>query len=165
MYSTVIAYFLWLIGGCGVLGLHRFYLGKPATGFLYLCTGGLCFIGAFYDLVTMPAQVREANLRLQIRDSMDMGHGYFPRREADDLYRRKETLEHAILRAAKKNKGFVTPSDIALEADVSLEEAKAELEKLAKNGSAEMRVRKSGVIVYCFPDFMSDRNGEGFEDI
>ncbi len=164
MYSTGIAYFLWLIGGFGALGLHRFYLGKFGTGILYLCTGGVCMIGSVYDFFTLSNQVREANIRAQIRDAMDLKPlGRFPRQAEDEGRRRKESIEHAILRAAKKNSGIVTPSDIALEAEVSLEEAKTQLERLAKNGFAEMRIRKSGVIVYCFPDFLVDRNASEFE--
>ena len=35
----------------GVIGVHRFYVGKIGTGILYLCTGGLFGIGWLVDLV------------------------------------------------------------------------------------------------------------------
>jgi hypothetical protein len=60
MYKLGIAYLLWLIG-FGAFGLQRFYLGKIATGILWLCTGGLFGIGSLYDLLTLPFQVKEAN--------------------------------------------------------------------------------------------------------
>ena len=47
----------------GVFGVHRFYLGKIATGLLYLLTGGLLLIGVLYDLWTLNAQVSEINTR------------------------------------------------------------------------------------------------------
>jgi len=37
----------------GFLGLHRFYVVKKKSGFLYLFTGGLLFIGVFYDIYLM----------------------------------------------------------------------------------------------------------------
>lgn len=37
----------------GVLGAHRFYEGKIATGILWACTGGLFGIGWFIDLLIL----------------------------------------------------------------------------------------------------------------
>ncbi len=45
----------------GVLGIHRFYLGRVATGILWLLTGGLFFVGYLYDLWTLNDMVHEAN--------------------------------------------------------------------------------------------------------
>jgi len=45
----------------GVLGIHRFYMGKVFTGLLYLCTGGLLFIGILYDFLTLNEQLSEIN--------------------------------------------------------------------------------------------------------
>ncbi|QDU96014.1 NINE protein [Lignipirellula cremea] len=45
----------------GPLGIHRFYLGKPMTGVLYLLTGGLVGIGLLYDLLTLNEQISARN--------------------------------------------------------------------------------------------------------
>ena len=45
----------------GFFGIHRFYLGKPLTGILYLLTGGLLGVGWIYDLFTLNEQVDERN--------------------------------------------------------------------------------------------------------
>lgn len=45
----------------GLLGVHRFYLGKWVTGLLWLFTGGLAGFGLLYDFWTMNGQVSEAN--------------------------------------------------------------------------------------------------------
>lgn len=169
VYNVGIAYFLWLISGFGALGFHRFYLNKPATGVLWILTGGLGMVGAIYDFFTMSGQVREANIRAELRRALDMGarKSFVPNLRYSDSelieYRRKESLERTILRVAKKNAGIATPSEVALEADVTIEDAKGALEKLVSKGFAELRVRKSGAIVYSFNEFTPDNSG--FEDI
>ncbi len=45
----------------GVFGAHRFYLGKWGTGLLYLCTGGLFFVGWYYDFLTLNSRVSDKN--------------------------------------------------------------------------------------------------------
>ena len=39
----------------GYLGVHRFYVGKIATGILWVCTGGLFGIGWVIDLILIAA--------------------------------------------------------------------------------------------------------------
>jgi TM2 domain-containing membrane protein YozV len=45
----------------GVLGIHRFYLGRVVSGVVWLLTGGLFLVGYLYDLWTLNDQVHEAN--------------------------------------------------------------------------------------------------------
>jgi TM2 domain-containing membrane protein YozV len=45
----------------GVLGVHRFYMGKWGTGLLYLFTLGLVGLGVLYDFCTLNSQVSELN--------------------------------------------------------------------------------------------------------
>jgi TM2 domain-containing membrane protein YozV len=49
----------------GVLGIHRFYLGKWITGLLYLVSAGLFGIGYLYDYWTLNEQVSEQNRNLR----------------------------------------------------------------------------------------------------
>lgn len=62
MKSTLLAYLLWFLGGCGVLGIHRFYLGRWVTGLIWLLTGGLFVVGAIIDLFLIPSMVTVENL-------------------------------------------------------------------------------------------------------
>ncbi|MFT4976770.1 MAG: TM2 domain-containing membrane protein YozV [Myxococcota bacterium] len=59
--SGAAAYGLALLGFLGLAGLHRFYLGRPLTGLLWLFTGGLCMLGTVADLLFMPGLLRDAN--------------------------------------------------------------------------------------------------------
>ncbi len=45
----------------GIFGIHRFYLGKWLTGFVWLFTGGLFLLGWLYDLWTLNEQVDAVN--------------------------------------------------------------------------------------------------------
>lgn len=165
-YNVGVAYLLWFLSMGGWFGLHRFYLGKKGTGFLWLITGGMCYIGSIYDLFTLSRQVEEANIKYAVEARVrgelayadSAGTGYAPYGAAPAP--KPDSPEKVILRVARKNGGFVTPGEAALEGDISVDEARKQLDKLASKGSAEMRVRSSGVIVYFFPEF----SGEGRND-
>ncbi len=154
-FSLQTAYILWLPSFFGFAGLHRLYLGKTGTGILYFFTGGLAMIGTIYDFFAMPRLVRES--RFNSLEFFDEGLG----REWASLIggKPKDSIERVILRTAKMNQGITTPSEVALEGDYSIEEARMKLEELAGKGFAEMRIRESGTVVYAFPDFLS-KSGE-----
>ena len=155
LYKLSIAYFLWLISGFGALGFHRFYLGRFGTGLLWLFTGGLAGIGALFDLFYIPTMVRDENLKLGYRNALSSDPDFYvSERRAEPSP--KESLEKVILRTAKKNGGVATPGEVALEGDIPLEEAKKALEQLVSGGYADIRVRKSGAIVYVFTEFLQD---------
>lgn len=171
MYSTALTYLLWFLGGFGALGFHRFYLGKIGTGLLYMFTGGLAGIGCVYDFFTIPMQVRDANVEARYRRALDFGSPYGDGPQVRQEFRReigkgsnKDTIERVILRTAKKNSGIATPSEVALDADISLDDAKKNLEQLVSRGFAEVRVNRNGTLVYVFPDFATDDTERNLED-
>ena len=45
----------------GILGIHRFYMGKWLTGVVYLLTGGIFLVGYLYDYWTLNDQISALN--------------------------------------------------------------------------------------------------------
>lgn len=60
--STGTTYLFWFF--FGAFGAHKFYLGRPFMGVLYALSLGFIGMGVFFDLFTIPAQVRRANAKL-----------------------------------------------------------------------------------------------------
>jgi hypothetical protein len=149
-YSRGTAYLLWALCLFGVSGIHRFYLGRIGTGILWLCTWGLFGIGNIIDLFTIPNMVdAETARRLPAR-----APGGLPL-DPDVTAAAIEPIETVILRAAKAHGGVVTPTEVAVDGDYSLDESKACLDDLVSRGHAELRVRRSGGMVYVFPDLLT----------
>lgn len=55
------AFALWCAGLFGACGVHRLYLGKTVTGFVWLFTFGLLGFGQVFDLVMLSDWVKSAN--------------------------------------------------------------------------------------------------------
>ena len=118
-------------------------------------------VGSIYDFLTLPGQVREANIRRAIYEGAGRGFVNYRQgwRNVNDgeahIVREKESVERTILRIAKENKGVLTASEVALAANISIEDAKRDLDALVSKGFAELRVRKSGTLVYTIPELMN----------
>ena len=127
-------------------------------------------VGSVYDFITLPGQVREANIckalfdsgQRQFRSAGTPDWRYAEDAKARVVGSKKESLEQIILQIAKENKGILSVSEVALSADISIEEAKKKLDSLVTKGFADLRVRKSGTLVYVIPD-MADKD-EPLED-
>lgn len=55
--KTSVAFLLWCVGCFGIFGLHRLYVGKIGTALLWMCTGGVCGLGALLDLFNLGGMV------------------------------------------------------------------------------------------------------------
>ena len=64
--GTRATYLLWFLGGFGILGLHRLYLGRWVTFLIWLATGGVFLVGALADLFLIPGMVQVENLARQL---------------------------------------------------------------------------------------------------
>jgi TM2 domain-containing membrane protein YozV len=162
------SYLLALASVFGFAGIHRFYLGKPVSGFFYLITWGWGGIGTLIDLINMPKLVDETNRQLYIEQRLDEdeyedGMRYRvaapqPQPAARPSVPRQEakSLEHLALILAEENGGILTASQLALESGLPAAQAKDELEQMLIKGFATIAQRRNGNEVYVFRDFLTD---------
>ncbi len=85
MKSVGMAYVLWMFG------FHRFYLGRPVSGLLYLMTCGGIGLWGLLDLLLIPGIVNEENAAFAslfagkaINIHVGDNHGRRRRRRDDD---------------------------------------------------------------------------------
>ena len=62
--SPLIAYIFWLVPPLGMLGMHRYYLGRHLSGLLYTCTMSLFMFGWIVDALLIPRLTRSSNQRV-----------------------------------------------------------------------------------------------------
>lgn len=86
--SKEIAFLLLIFAGW--IGAHRFYLGKNASGILYLFTFGLFGFGIIIDLFSISDQVDACNMREQLKNT-----AYNP-----------EVMNEAVAKLAKANEAM-----------------------------------------------------------
>eukprot|EP01111_Echinosteliopsis_oligospora_P010452 TRINITY_DN324_c0_g1_i1.p1 TRINITY_DN324_c0_g1~~TRINITY_DN324_c0_g1_i1.p1 ORF type:complete len:130 (+),score=25.53 TRINITY_DN324_c0_g1_i1:223-612(+) len=72
--DIVVAYILWFF--LGLLGIHRFYLGRTVSGIIYLFTAGLFGIGWLIDICLIPGMVQEENARHDYHHHGHHHHGH-----------------------------------------------------------------------------------------
>lgn len=146
-FKDGIAYGLWAGWLFGFAGLHRFYMGKYGTGFLWLFTWGLFGIGQIYDLITMRRRIDEANLLEEAR-SLRENRLAAPRR----------TPEQLLLDAAMEQGGKLTVTQAAMLTGYSFQEAEQLLRGMVASGYVDVgNEPESGVIVYYFPELQAMR--------
>ena len=152
-YSPGVAFGLWLACLFGLAGIHRFYLGKPVTGVIWLFTWGLFGIGQLVDLVRLRDMVEDQNIltdgRRQRRLTRAERKALPPAPSRDPV----EELRQTLLKAAASRGGSISVTQGVLASGKSFEEVEAALDAMAKKGYADIdNDPKSGVVVYKFGD-------------
>ncbi len=140
-YKDGIAYGMWAGWLFGFGGLHRLYLGKYGTGFIWLFTWGLFGFGQLYDLITLHRQVEEANLLDEAREM---------HRQSRPLPR---TPQQQLLDAAAGERGMLTVTQATQATGLSFKEVEAVLRDMVASGYVDVgNEPESGVVVYYFPE-------------
>jgi TM2 domain-containing membrane protein YozV len=148
-----IAYMLWAACFVGVCGLQRLYLGKIGTGLLYLFTFGLCGVGQFIDLFTLPSMVEDANNRLlvggmQAQLAGSAGLAALPGKRQP---RTTEEFQVALVQAAEAHGGKLTIAEAVGATGRGFTEVQKQLNQMAVNGFIETDSDESGTVFYRFP--------------
>lgn len=152
-YSPGVAFGLWLACLFGLAGIHRFYLGRPVTGVIWLFTWGLLGIGQLVDLVRLRDMVEDQNILSEGRRQRALDRAErkaLPPAPARDP---AEDLRQALLKAAASRGGSISVTQGVLATGKSFEEVEEALDAMAKKGYADIdNDPKSGVVVYKFGD-------------
>jgi len=149
------AYLLWCACFLGMCGLHRIYLGRYGTGFLYLFTFGLLGIGQAIDLFQMGRMVEDENNRLLIRQMGGaelLAAGAAPRGLlARRAPRTTEELQVSLAQAADQHGGRLTVAQAVAATGRSFKDVDRELNRMVVDGYIEVgNDEETGVLVYQF---------------
>lgn len=149
------AYLLWCACFAGMCGLHRIYLGRYGTGFLYLFTFGLFGIGQFIDLFQIGRMVEDENNRLLIREmggAQALAAGAGPRAFIGKRTPRStEELQVSLAQAAEAHNGRLTVAEAVASTGRSFKDVERELNRMVVEGYIQVENdEQSGVLVYAF---------------
>jgi len=150
------AYLLWCGWMIGLGGLHRIYLGRYASGFLYLFTWGLFGVGQFIDLFQMGRLVEDENNRLLIRElggaeaiaAASKPAGLLASRRAP---RSTEEFEVSLAQAAQQHGGKLTVAEAVAATGRSFKDVEKALNRMVVEGYIDVdNDENSGALVYRF---------------
>lgn len=165
-HSKGMSFLLWLACLFGVCGIHRFYLGRPGSGILYLLTFGLFGVGQLVDLFLLPGMVDEANTKtaaFQALAEKRMLSGFQPAPlalppmrglvEADS----PEKLRIKLVQAAAQYGGKLSVTQGVMATGKSFEDIERALDDMVRSGYVDVtNDENTGVVVYNFGQLQAD---------
>jgi TM2 domain-containing membrane protein YozV len=132
----IASYILCAAGFFGIGGLHRLYNGKIATGLLWLCTGGLLYIGQLVDLLLIPNMVDEYEQNLRLKAGVSpLGLPINQPIVNSQIYRPTgNQLMVKLLEAAETKGGSLTVTQGVKATGASFQEVEKVLKEMLKSG-------------------------------
>lgn len=160
-YQTSTAIILWFGWLFGFAGLHRFYLGKPVSGIIYLLTWGLFGFGQVFDLLRLRRMVNDENLKLVGREALALQRaGYHPvhpnQRQLpagppQPQRSPEEIMRQQLMQAAAQHGGRISVSQGVMATGKDFAEVEKMLDAMAHSGYVGIdNDPDSGVLVYTF---------------
>jgi hypothetical protein len=154
LHSKGVSYLLWAGWLFGLGGLHRFYLGKPVSGFFYAITWGFFGVGQIIDLFRLPGLVRRHNLKLLQEEAQVMAQlsgAPFPV-AALPAQPPQPNLRQLLLQAAVKHDGRLSVTQGVLATGLDFAEVEKALDDMLRSGFVGIdNDPVSGHVVYHFP--------------
>lgn len=158
-FSTGTAFITWLACLFGLCGIHRFYLGKPVTGILYLLTFGCLGIGQLVDLF----RLRDMVLLENTKRKMLMGRPYAPMMTPSATMRQlppaqpqvdpTELMRMKLLEAARQHGGTITVAQGVMATGKPFKDVEKFLDEMAVAGYAGIdNDAETGAVIYTFGD-------------
>lgn len=163
--SKGVAFGLWLACLFGVCGLHRFYLGRPGTGLLWLFTFGLFGVGQIVDLIRLPRLVAEENTKAAALQALAEKRALTAMHTrallppaGQPLSDTAEEFRMKLLKAAAKRGGKLTLAQGVMATGKNFREVEQELDEMVKSGYVTIdNDPTTGIIVYDFGPLEPDQ--------
>lgn len=151
----LVSYLLCGAGFFGIGGLHRLYNGKIGTGLLWLCTGGLFYIGQLVDLVIIPNMVDEYEQKLRLKAGVSSAG--IPMNERIFISQvhqpNGKPLIVKLIEAAEANGGSLTVTQGVKSTGASLIEVETMLKEMLQSNHVRIGNNPiSGVVTYYFDE-------------
>jgi TM2 domain-containing membrane protein YozV len=151
----LVSYILCGAGFLGIGGLHRLYNGKIGTGLLWLCTGGLFYIGQLVDLVIIPNMVDEYEQKLRLKAGVSpAGIPMNERIFISQVHQPNgKPLIVQLIEAAEANGGSLTVTQGVKSTGASLVEVETMLKEMLQSNHVRIGNNPiSGVVTYYFDE-------------
>lgn len=153
-HSSGVAFLLWLACLFGLCGLHRFYLGKPITGFLYLVTLGFLGIGQIVDLARLDGMVESSNQAIDERRQRALTGGRAAL-TAVSFRDPAEEMRLSLTRAAAARGGRLSVTQGVMATGKAFKEVEHALDDMARSGYVDIdNDPQSGIVVYRFGELV-----------